>query len=130
AHARWGAASSHRLRLTVRPRLQASRGPIRLFDRTVVTGRVGPPLAGERIDVTLWRQGHAVLRSRPKLDKHGRFRTSLVVAHPGRHSVIVRFQDADHAAAVWRSSRAVTPLPYVHQGSKGLFVRLLQRRLE
>src|SRR2546423_1808474 len=128
-HARWGAVSSDPVRGRVRPRLTASRGTILLFGTTMVTGRLVPAMAGEHIDVTLVREGRTVRRVRPRLRRDGTFRAGLRVLHPGRQSVLVHFKDGAHLGVSWRSNPATPPLPYLHTGSSGTFVRLLERRL-
>ncbi|MFN2543014.1 MAG: L,D-transpeptidase family protein [Actinomycetota bacterium] len=129
-HAQWGPAVSGPVDLRVRPFLTAKRSDVRLFDTTVVTGRLAPALGGSHVDVTLWTNGSPVVRARPMVLRNGTFRAELEVDGFGTHSVVVRFHDGEHQPVMWRSHPARTSLPPpLHEGSRGPFVQLLERRL-
>jgi hypothetical protein len=59
----------------------------------------------------------------------GGFATTFPIDLPGSYRVRARFADADHAAGTDVSSPHTTPLPSLHEGSGGKYVRLLERRL-
>jgi peptidoglycan hydrolase-like protein with peptidoglycan-binding domain len=129
-HAQWNAISSKRVKVRVRPRLAAHwSSPVRLFDTTTVTGRLAPWNPGKRIDVTLYQAGTRVLHVGARLGHRGRFTARVPIEHAGTQHVVVSFTDPDFAPAVWRSGTATPPLPYLQEGSSGIFVQLLQSRL-
>src|SRR5437588_271928 len=47
----------------------------------------------------------------------------------GRQTVLVRYEDGEHAGVSWRSKPATPPLPALRSGSTGVFVQLLEKRL-
>jgi lipoprotein-anchoring transpeptidase ErfK/SrfK len=129
-HAQWGTASSHSVPVTVQPVLTARRSdPVLLFGATTVTGHIAPYRAGRHIDVTVWSGGQPVQRFTPTINSHGNFRVSYEVVHPGQQSVVVRYQDGEHAGVSWRSKFATPPTPTLASGSNGVFVQLLEKRL-
>jgi hypothetical protein len=129
-HAQWGAAASHKVPVAVRPRLTAKRSEdVRLFDAVTVSGALVPPHGGSHIDVTVWAGGKPVQRFTPTLNPHGHFEVRYEVVHAGRQSVVVHFQDGDHAGVSWRSKLATPPMPSLGDGSSGVFVQLLEKRL-
>src|SRR5206468_2036774 len=105
-HAQWGAVSSDPESLRVRPRLTARRSDVRLFDTTTVSGRLAPAHQGERIMVTLWREGKPVERATPKLSRRGAFEARFEIDGFGTQSFVVRFHDGDHLPVAWRSKPA------------------------
>jgi lipoprotein-anchoring transpeptidase ErfK/SrfK len=129
-HAQWGAAESHRVQVRVRPRLTAKRSEnVLLFGPVTVSGHLAPPLPGRKVDVTLWTRGKPVQRFTPMLNKHGNFLVRFEAVHPGRQTVLVHYEDGEHAGVSWRSKPATPPLPALQSGSSGVFVQLLEKRL-
>jgi hypothetical protein len=120
---------SHKVPVAVRPRLTAKRGGVLLFDGTSVTGAIVPPHPGSKIDVTLWVAGKPVQRFTPVLNEHGHFDVHFEVVHAGQQSVVVHFQDGDHVGVSWRSKPATPPTPSLGDGSEGLYVHLVEKRL-
>lgn len=127
--ARWLAAVSRPLNLGVRPRLGLSLRRVRLFGRGVVRGRLRPAHEGGRIRVRIFRNGELFAKRRPRLHEQGRFRTRFRVRRPGLYRASALFNHGDHAPAIRRTLRKQPPLPWLGAGSRGVFVRLLERRL-
>jgi lipoprotein-anchoring transpeptidase ErfK/SrfK len=128
-HAVWGSAVSEPVTVGVRAVVSVRMGAVRLFDTVRVRGRVRPALPGERARVALVRAGRVVAAAWARVGPAGGFETTFRVMRPGRYRARATFQ----AASLLRGSAATpadaTPLPFLDVGSRGVFVRLLERRL-
>jgi L,D-transpeptidase catalytic domain len=123
-------ATSDGVTVRVKPRLRASLGTVRLFDKAKISGRLKPAHPGARVRVRVTRYGNRVLSRRVHLRDGGtRFGMRFKVRKPGRYRARVTFDDADHLAAGDLTRRRKTRLPSLSRGSRGLHVRLLERRL-
>lgn len=127
--ARWVALVSEPVTVKVRPRVNVSLRAVRLFGKARIVGTVGPVQEGGRVAVTLRRNGEAVWTRRVELRKGRKFSTSFEVGKVGRFTATASFTDAYRArGGDWSETRS-TPLPYLSMGARGVFVRLLERRL-
>jgi N-acetylmuramoyl-L-alanine amidase len=127
--AQWVAAISDPVRVRVRPILNVSLGAVRLFDRTRVRGTVRPNHRGGRVKVALRRNGRVIRRRTVRIRRDSSFSTRFGVPRPGSYSAVARFDDGDHAPTSAGSGSRPTPLPSLSRGSRGIYVKLLERRL-
>lgn len=124
----WGSAVSEPVTIGVRAAVSARMGPVRLFDTVRVRGSVEPVLPGARVRVTLLRAGRVVDAAWVGTASTG-FSASFRVLRPGRYRARATYDPVEllRASAVTRVD--ATPLPSLDVGSRGRFVRLLERRL-
>jgi L,D-transpeptidase catalytic domain/Putative peptidoglycan binding domain len=127
--AEWGPLVSDPVVVGVRAVVHVDLGTVRLFDNAVVTGSVRPAVPGAGVDLTLIRDGRAISARSADIGARGGFRTRFAIPLPGSYRVRARFADADHLAGVDLDGPRSTPLPTLRTGSKGVYVRLLERRL-
>jgi L,D-transpeptidase catalytic domain/Putative peptidoglycan binding domain len=126
--AQWATAVSDPIRVKVHPILRVSLGRVRAFDRAPVRGSLRPRHRG-RVRLALRHNGNVIKRKRVRVRRDLSFATRFAIPRPGSYSVVARFDDQDHARATARSGSRATPLPSLSRGSKGIFVKLLERRL-
>jgi lipoprotein-anchoring transpeptidase ErfK/SrfK len=127
--AAWGSAVSEPVTVGVRAVVSVRMGPVRLFDLVRIRGTVRPALAGEHARVVLLRADRPVDAAWAPLDAAGRFEASFQVMHPGRYRARVAFRTAALLRGSATTPADATPLPSLDVGSRGTFVRLLERRL-
>jgi N-acetylmuramoyl-L-alanine amidase len=127
--AQWLSAISEPVRIRVRALVGVSLRDVRLFGKARAHGRVRPTHRGARVAVALLRSGNVVARHRPRLKDGQWFSTRFRIRKPGTYRVRARFDDADHAPGVARSSSRTTLLPSLSEGSTGDYVLALERRL-
>ncbi len=128
-HAVWVAVPSEPVEVKVRPRVKVSLRAVRLFGNARIVGTVAPVQESGRVTVTLRRDGRAAWTREVRLRKGRRFSTSFAVGKVGRFTAVASFTDASGVTGGdWSESKA-TPLPYLSIGARGVFVRLLERRL-
>ncbi len=128
-HARWGSTASAPVTVEVRGVVAVRMGPVRLFDTVRVRGTVGPAIGGARVRVVLLRAGRAVDAARARVDPSGSFSAAFRVLRPGRYRARATFDRASLLRASAVTPADATPLPSLDVGSRGRFVRLLERRL-
>jgi lipoprotein-anchoring transpeptidase ErfK/SrfK len=128
-HAQWTTAASDPVKLLVRPRLTATHSALRLFGSTVVRGRLVPASAARAVTVSLTRHGSTVAHTTAKVGSAGRFRARLPVRRFGSQRAMVSAHGAGFSPATWRSGPVTPPTPGLREGSKGIYVRLVQARL-
>jgi lipoprotein-anchoring transpeptidase ErfK/SrfK len=128
-HAAWQTASSDPVRIRVRAVVTVRMGAVRLFDAAVVRGSVQPAVPGARVDVSVLLGGHEVATRSPRLGTAGGFETTFPVQQAGTYRVRARFDDDAHLPGGAVTEPSTTPLPSLHEGSSGPFVRALERRL-
>jgi hypothetical protein len=127
--AQWATAVSDPVRVRVHPILRVSLGHVRAFDRARVRGSIRPRHRGGRVTVALRRNGDVIRRRRVRVRTDSTFSTRFGIPRPGSYAAVARFDDRDHAPARARSTSRATPLPSLSRGSKGIYVKLLERRL-
>jgi hypothetical protein len=127
--ARWVALVSEPARVKVTPRVTVALRAVRLFGKAQISGTVAPPQDAGRATVALRRGGEVLWRRKVELRDGRRFRTSFDVGKPGRFAAGATFTDATGATGRDRSAPKATPLPALAQGSRGIYVRLLESRL-
>lgn len=128
-HAVWGTATSDPVSVGVRAVVDVSLGAVRLFDRAVVRGTVRPIHTGATVELRLILGGKVVDTQTPPIGPAGGFAASFEIELPGTYRVRARFADDDHVAGTAVSGSRTTPLPSLREGSRGRYVRLLERRL-
>jgi hypothetical protein len=100
-------------------------------DKLVVRGHIKPFVAGETVDVRLFKGkkqvGHRTVKVRQAKGGTGQFRVSLRIRRSGRYSVRAR-HDATAKQKAGSSPKAPfrAIAPRAHRGSSGQTVRLLQ----
>ena len=128
--AQWTAALSYPVRVKVRPFMWVDLGRTTLFEYARVRGALRPAHEGQRVKVAIYRFGSLVASKRVRLREGVRFSTSFLVRRPGTYRAVVRFSDDDHLPVAKATRKRSTPLPSLGIGSRGTFVRILERRLD
>ncbi len=128
-HAVWGTATSEPVSVGVRAVVDVSLGAVRLFDHAVARGTVRPLHPGDTVQVRLIRGGRVLARRSASIGTAGGFSASFEITSPGTYRVRARFADNDHLTGTDVSGARTTRLPSLREGSKGVYVRLLERRL-
>jgi N-acetylmuramoyl-L-alanine amidase len=127
--AHWATAVSDPVRVRVHPILRVALGRVRAFDRARVRGSLRPRHRGARVKLVLKLNGNVIRRQRARVRRDSSFATRFGIPRPGSYVVVARFDDRDHAPATARSGSRATPLPSLSRGSRGIYVKLLERRL-
>ena len=125
----WDTAVSEPVTVEVRAIVTVRMSAVRLFDTVQVRGTVEPAVAGRRVEVTLLRSGRRVETERARIGSRGGFETTFRIMSPGTYRARATFADADHLRDSAVTDGDATPLPRLHSGSDGVFVRLLEERL-
>lgn len=129
-HAAWKTVSSPSVDLGVRAVVTARLTGVRLFDMAAVRGRVSPPRAGSEMTVTLSRGGRIVTTKRAIVSSAGVFSTTIPIEEPGTYRARATLSADDLLQGSAVGGPRTTPLPSLHIGSNGTFVRLLEQRLQ
>lgn len=125
----WGSVESEPVAIGVRAVVSVRMGPVRLFDTVRVRGTVAPALAGRRARVVLLRSGRAVGSTWARVGSGGAFAATFRVMEPGRYRARASFSTTSLLRGTAVTPSDVTPLPRLGEGARGVFVRLLERRL-
>lgn len=129
-HAEWSGQDSPEVTVGVRAVISGlSFTNVLLFAKAGVTGTVEPARPGEAVTVQLLRNGRIVASRQPTMGSAGRFATSFPIKNVGTYRVRARFRAPDLLPAARVSNAKSPPLPDLHPGSRGRFVRLLEGRL-
>jgi hypothetical protein len=128
--AEWLAAVSEPETVKVRPVLRIHLPAVRLFGKTRVKGTLRPAHEGSLVRVELRRDGKPHASRKLKL-RSGRWFSGLFrITRPGRYRAVVSFRHSDHLPAKdWSTGRS-TPLPRLSVGSRGRYVKTLEKRLD
>jgi len=129
AHAVWGSASSAPVDIGVRAVVRVRLSEVRLFDSAVVRGTVDPPVPGAAVSVALSLGRRVVVERSPAMDDAGAFTVELPIREPGTYRARATFRDAGLLRGKAASDPRSTPLPSLRVGSRGKYVRALERRL-
>ncbi len=127
--ASWSGVVSDPVKVSVRAIVSASMSPVRLFDRVTVRGTVRPARPGRRVQVALLVGGRVAERSRARIGSAGGYRATFRVPSPGIYRARATFDTPDLLRGRDVSAADATPLPRLRAGSRGRYVRLLERRL-
>lgn len=111
------------------PDLKVGMSDARLFGRVKVSGRTNRVAAGKWVKLTLLKDGNVKDRRSVKVDDRGRFKTKFGIDGIGTHRATAVLDSKDWRKADAKSGRSTTPLPRLSEGSSGVFVKLLERRL-
>ena len=116
---------SARLTVSLGTYLRAGRRAVGIpGSRVRVRGRLEPYTSGAQVTVSLFRKSRRVQRKVVSVKSTGRFAVSLKPSKRGAHRVRVS------QAAASDSARLYVVRPRARDGSRGLAVRALQRRLK
>lgn len=126
--ARWDGKTSDPVTVRVRPFVRTRLTRVRLFGRARVRGVVRPGHDAKRISVRLYRNGDGIRTKKVAL-RGRRFTARFKVRRPGSYRARATFNDSDHLSASDDSARRRTRLPRLRRGSRGPYVKLLERRL-
>jgi hypothetical protein len=102
---------------------------VRLFDTVKVRGDVEPARSGQRVEVKLLLGDRVIDTKRATMGAAGGFIARFVVPKPGRYRARATFKADDLRRGSDTSRSDVTPLPSLHSGDTGTFVRLLESRI-
>ncbi|MEW6058748.1 MAG: L,D-transpeptidase family protein [Actinomycetota bacterium] len=128
-HAAWGSAVSEPVTVGVRAVVEVHLPPVRLFDTVDARGSVSPEHPDAKVEVRLLRAGQIVARRRVATGEHGAFQASFAIDENGAYRVRAWYSEDDLLAGSDSDGPRTTPLPSLHAGSRGTFVKLLERRL-
>ncbi len=128
-HAVWDTATSDPVHIGVRAVVSARLTDVRLFDTARVRGSVAPVRPGSKVAVTLTLGGIALATRLPVIDAGGAFETTFRIDSPGVYRARASFSDSDLLTGSALAGPTSPPLPSLKEGSSGIFVQLLERRL-
>jgi lipoprotein-anchoring transpeptidase ErfK/SrfK len=128
-HAVIDGTSSAEVTVRVRATIDARMSTARLFDTVTVRGVVRPARPGRRVDVALFAGGRAVASRRVEMNANGRYTATFRIMEPGTYRARAIFSGVDLVRARAVTHASSTPLPSLSNGSRGMFVELLEERL-
>ncbi len=129
-HAEWSGLDSPDVTVSVRAVIsKVSFTNVLLFATAQVSGKLVPARPGEDVTVQLLRKGRVVAVRHPTMGSAGRFATTFAIKDVGTYRVRVTFRAPDLLKGGKVSNAKTTPLPSLHEGARGKFVRLLEERL-
>jgi lipoprotein-anchoring transpeptidase ErfK/SrfK len=127
--AAWGTAVSDPVTVEVRATVSVVMTGVRLFDRVRVRGSIEPARPGDDVDVWLTVGGRTVSERTVQTGAAGGFETSFRVMEPGTYRAHAAVAADDLVRDAATTDADTTPLPPLHEGSGGVFVKLLEQRL-
>jgi lipoprotein-anchoring transpeptidase ErfK/SrfK len=127
--AAFGGAQSDPVTVRVRAIVSVRMSNVRLFDTVKVRGDVRPARPGARVEVKLVLGDRVIETKRAAMGAGGGFTAGFEVPKPGRYRATASFEADDLRRGSDTSRSDVTPLPSLHSGAAGTFVRLLESRL-
>jgi len=128
-HARYAGADSRSVPVKVKPKVSVHMGEVRLFDKAAVFGRVRPAVKGGKVQVRLFKNGRRVASKKARVSGKGTYRTRLRVKAPGTYRARAIYGPAVLLTDRDASAKRTTMTPSLSVGSRGSYVRLLERRL-
>ena len=128
--AEWAGMVSDSVPIRVRPVLEVFAGSVRLFDDYLVRGKISPSNVVGPVTVQLKRHGKRYKTHDARVKSSGWFRTKFRIDKPGTYRVVVQHNDEDHQGVTRRTRKSSTPLPSLSSGSRSVFVKLLEKRLQ
>ncbi len=129
AHAVWGEVSSEPVSVAVIPKVTVKLKRVRLFGTAVATGHVSPKVPGGRMKVTLRRFGKVVNRKTVTLRRGRRFKVPFAIKSLGGYRATATMDPDNLARASDRSGLQKVKVEPLAVGSKGVLVKLLEKRL-
>ena len=127
--ARYAGAESRSVPVKVKPKVKAHLGEVRLFDQAAVFGRVRPAITDGKVRVKLFRNGRKVASKWANVSRKGTFRSRLRVGNPGKYKARAVYGPAVLLTDRDATTTCQTQTPSLSVGSRGRYVRLLERRL-
>jgi len=100
-----------------------------LFGRAKASGSIRPAQPGKRVVLRLFRNGRLTQRKKVGLRNGRSFRTGFDVKKPGTYKAKLVVGTEDVSTGSDASARRRTRLPVLSVGSKGNYVRRLEKRL-
>ena len=128
-HAESNGVPSNEVKVRVQPVLDVSLGDVQLFGSARARGRLQPGHTSGTVVMRLKKFGRTVATRRVRL-RGSWFKTHFPIKAPGTYRVVASFDDEDHLAVATSSSARETPLPRLSDGSRGIYVKRLERRLK
>lgn len=128
-HAVWQTVASEPVHIGVHAVVSAHLGGVRLFDTATVRGTVSPARSGEDVKVTLTLAGDVLATHHPAMAADGAYATTFPVSRTGTYRLRAVFSDSDLLAGAAHAGPISPPLPSLREGSSGVYVALLERRL-
>lgn len=128
-HAVIDGTSSAEVTVRVRATIDARMSNARLFDTVTVRGVVRPARPGRRVDVALMSGGRVVESRRVEMNGNGSYTATFRVMEPATYRARAIFSGLDLIRARAVTNASSTPLPSLSNGSRGVFVELLEERL-
>lgn len=125
----WQSVASDPVTIGVRAVVDVRLSKVRLFDTVTVRGSVAPAHPGAKVEISLVQVGDVVAQHHAAMGSAGGFATTFSIDQPGTYRVRATFADADHLRGSAHDGPRTTPLPSLHVGSHGVYVKLLERRL-
>jgi L,D-transpeptidase-like protein/putative peptidoglycan binding protein len=128
-HAEWESTSSSAVTLRVKVRVHARLTDVRLFDKATVSGTVKPGHDGQKVTVTLKRNGRKAATKKITLDGQS-FSGKFEIKKAGKYKATAVFDDSDHLKGSSTTGGAKTRLPSLQIGSSNVYVKLLEKQLK
>ncbi|HZD80714.1 MAG TPA: L,D-transpeptidase family protein [Actinomycetota bacterium] len=127
--ASWNGVVSDPVSVRVRAKVSVRLRNVRLFDRAVARGSVDPAPSGTTVHLTLLLWGRIVARREVTVSSSGAYRARFPISDPGTYRVRAASRPSGLARGTGTAGPVSTPLPSLKVGSRGSFVRALERRL-
>lgn len=121
-------STSDIVRIRVRPIIKVHLRGVRLFTPARVSGSLRPAQSG-KVLLRLMRNGKLERSKRVSMSS-GRFRTRFGIRKPGTHRVVASFNGDAHAPGRARSTASAPAMPSLAPGSRSIYVRALEGRLQ
>lgn len=126
-HATWSGKVSHTVDLGVQPIVSVTLKDVLLFGSATASGQIQPPLDGS-VTITLFR-GKAVAVQREAPVAAGAFSIELEILRPGSYRAEAVFLHQSYVPGTAVSGSKETLLPHLKEGSRSVYVQLLEERL-
>jgi lipoprotein-anchoring transpeptidase ErfK/SrfK len=126
-HAAWSGKVSPTIDLGVHPVVSVALQDVLLFGSATVSGLIKPALEGSAA-ITLFR-GKAVAAQHEAPVGAGAFSVDIEILRPGSFRAEVVFLHQSYLPGTGASGTRETPLPHLKEGSRSVYVQLLEERL-
>ena len=109
--------------------VEVNLSKVNLFARAKASGSIKPAQPGKKAVVRLYRNGKLAQRKKVRLQNGRRFRAGFDIRKPGSFKAKISFGTADLKPGSDATGKRKTPLPGLSLGSRGGYVKRLERRL-
>jgi L,D-transpeptidase catalytic domain len=127
-HSVWSGKVSQAVDLGVQPVVSVALKDVLLFGSATASGQIQPPLDGS-VAITLF-SGKAVAAQREAPVAAGTFSIELDILRPGSYRAEAVFLHQSYLPGTGVSGSRETPLPHLKEGSRSVYVHLLEERLQ